>query len=293
MTVSKKRKKRRRTPAKHKHKKRKIRRNSPAYFFLKYRSFFLGAGMLLLIFLFYHIFFSVTTDYSGLKNTLTIPENSYNSERFVTKNGLKEYNDKNYKSAAGVDVSDHQGQIDWNAVRKSGIEFAMIRVGYRGSTEGHINKDTRFNENIRGAGRAGIKTGVYFFSQAKNKAEAIEEAKFVVRQIRRKDVTYPVAFDMEWGKRITGLTIRDRTEITDAFCSVIQKNGFTPMVYGSVSWLYTSIDLKYLTKYQNWVASYAAEPDFIYHYRMWQYAEKGHVNGISTPADLNICLLKK
>jgi GH25 family lysozyme M1 (1,4-beta-N-acetylmuramidase) len=291
MTVSKKRKKRRRTPAKHKN--RKIRKNSPAYFFLKYRSFFLGAGILLLFFLIYHVFFSVTADYGGLKSTLAIPENSYNSERFVKKNGLIEYNDKNYKSVSGVDVSDHQGTIDWNAVRKAGIEFAMIRVGYRGSTEGRINKDTRFSENIRGAGRAGIKTGVYFFSQAKNKAEAIEEAKFVVRQIRRKNVTYPVAFDMEWGKRINGLTVRDRTEITDAFCSVIQENGFKPMIYGSVSWLYTSIDLRYLTKYQNWMACYASKPDFIYHYRIWQYTEKGHISGISTPADVNICLLKK
>lgn len=291
MTASKRTKKRRKTPAKHK--KRRVRKNSPAYFFLKYKYVVFGVLILLLIFLLYNVFFAVPADYTGLKNRKNIPENSYNDEKFVTKNGLKTYSDKNYRSEAGVDVSDHQGEIDWNAVRKAGIGFAMIRVGYRGTTEGRVNKDSRFSENIRGAVNAGIKTGVYFYSQAKNKDEAIEEAKFVVRQIRGKDVTYPVAFDMEWGKRVSSLTILERTEITDAFCSVIKENGFTPIVYGNVSWLYTSIDLKYLTKYPNWLACYDKKPGFVYHYRIWQYTEKGHVKGISTTVDLDICLLKK
>ncbi len=235
-------------------------------------------------------FYFVRGSYKGLGNARGIPENDIRAAGYRTEDGLLKYDYAGFTSESGIDVSEYQKVIDWEKVAASGIEFAMIRVGFRGSTDGALIEDARAEENFNGARAAGIGTGAYFYSQAKNTDEAVEEAKFVVRNIRGKGVTYPVAFDMEVSEndRNGKLTVTERTEITDAFCSVIEQNGYTPMVYGNPKWLSRWIDLKYLTSYDVWLAHYTGMTDYRNRYRIWQYSCTGRIDGITTNVDMDI-----
>lgn len=236
--------------------------------------------------------------YHGLGKSSSVPLSEYRRAGFRTgSDGLLKYSDSRYRSIAGIDVSEFQGSIDWEKVRKAGVDFAMIRLGYSGSATGQISMDTRFRENISGARKAGIEVGVYFFSQAKTTEEAVSEAKYVIRHIRMHGVTYPVAYDMEpvSGSRISGLTKKQKTRIADAFCTIIRRNGYKPMVYGNPSWLSNQIDRSYLTKYGTWLAHYSGTnyTDYSYSYKMWQYSDRGKISGISGKVDLDIYFIKK
>lgn len=193
----------------------------------------------------------------------------------------------------GVDVSTYQGEIDWSAVAEDGIDFAMIRLGYRGYSEGGLSPDEQAVANLEGATAAGLDIGAYFFSQAITVEEAEEEARLALEILDGRTLTYPVAFDME---EITGdvartahLTTAERTEIASAFCQVIQEGGYQPMIYGNIRWLAGRLDLAQLTQYPLWLAQYYKKPLFPYLFTMWQYTDSGTVSGISTSVDLNIC----
>jgi lysozyme len=251
-------------------------------------------AMIIVIFLFC-IFYVVIGTYKGLGASVTIPQSEYSQSGYYWKDGFLRYRDDTYTSAAGIDVSTFQGNINWKKVKKAGVDFVMIRVGYSGSANGSIQIDKRFKENIEGAKDAGIGVGVYFFSQAVTTDEAIKEAKFVIRHIRGRGVEYPVAFDMEHmdGDRISQLTDNERTKIADAFCTIVNNNGYTPMVYGNQKWLLHEIDMSYLTKYDTWLAHYSTTTAFPYAYKMWQYSNYGIVTGISGHVDLDIVYIKK
>ena len=124
-----------------------------------------------------------------------MPLNTYDQSKFKNDNGLVTYDDAN--ASLGIDVSDYQGDIDWAAVKASGIDFAMIRAGYRGATRGKLNEDSKFADNYTGAKDAGVKVGIYFFSQATSVTEAEEEAGYVLQLLQNKSVDYPVVFDWE------------------------------------------------------------------------------------------------
>ncbi len=239
-------------------------------------------------------FYVVTGNYSGLGDKEKFSHNPYHNAAFYSENGFRNYNDGTYHSAAGIDVSTFQHEIDWEKVKKDGVQFTMIRVGYSSTDSGAIHIDDRYSENIRGARRAGIDTGVYFFSQAATTEEAVKEAKFVIRHIRGRGITYPVAFDMEHTEndRISGLTNLERTEIADAFCTIIKQHGYQPVVYGNPTWLMGEVELPYLSQYPIWLAHYTDRTSFPLKYVMWQYTDSGTVDGIKGKVDKDIYIKK-
>ena len=199
----------------------------------------------------------------------------------------------------GVDVSAHQKEVDWRRVAATGMDFAMVRAGYRGYTSGGIVKDAWFDANMRGALANGLQVGVYFFSQALTPREAEEEARQLLEWIRDYPVTYPVVFDWEEqdkeGSRTQGTDGNTVTACALAFCKVIEDAGYIPMTYGSPRKVYNGgLALEYLQDYPFWLAHYTidtAPTSFRYHYSMWQYSSSGAVDGIEGRVDLNICLV--
>lgn len=221
----------------------------------------------------------------------------YDKNLFVLDGSKMYYNDGNYQTALGIDVSAYQGDIDWQAVASSGVEFAMIRLGFRGyGQEGTLNLDGKFQQNLAGARAAGIKVGVYFFSQAISVEEAVEEASFVLENLAGAALDYPVVFDWE---TISGAKARtdgmDGSLLTDcaiAFCETVRAAGYTPMVYYGLQLGYLKYDLSRLTAYDVWYPQYGVEkPSMYYNYRIWQYSDKGTVAGIGTKVDMNIALI--
>lgn len=193
----------------------------------------------------------------------------------------------------GVDVSVYQQDIDWQAVAADGIDFAIIRLGYRGYTEGGLMMDERFEANIQGALDAGLEVGIYFFSQAITPQEAEAEAAFVLNAIEDYQVTGPIAFDWEpitsgQNARTDGLTGEMLTQCAGAFCAKVAQAGYEPAVYFNQDLGYLHYDLRELTDYTLWLAEYDQKPDFYYHFDLWQYTHTGTVAGIEGNVDLNL-----
>ena len=218
-----------------------------------------------------------------------VDRNTYIPQAFVmNENGWISYPD----ALQGVDVSVYQGEIDWQAVADAGVDFAIIRVGYRGYSQGAIQPDTNFQKNMEGALKAGLDVGVYFFSQATTVREAEEEADYVLEAIRSYPVTYPVVFDWEF---IDGQTARTdemegehMTECAKTFCELVQAAGYTPMVYFNQEQGYLYYQLDQLDEFSFWLAEYDEKPDFFYNFAMWQYTHTGTVPGIPGNVDLNL-----
>ncbi|MCD7835535.1 MAG: RICIN domain-containing protein [Lachnospiraceae bacterium] len=191
----------------------------------------------------------------------------------------------------GIDVSYYQGDIDWSSVKNDGIEFAFIRVGYRGyGSSGALVQDTRAGQNLQNAASAGIKTGVYIFSQAITEAEAREEAEFVLEQIAGYDITMPVVIDYEYVSGGIGrlynanLSSEQATGIVNAFCEVIEEAGYTPMLYANKSMLENSLNAGDIP-YKVWLANYTTETSYQGSYEYWQYSSSGVVSGIDGRVD--------
>lgn len=197
-------------------------------------------------------------------------------------------------AARGIDVSKHNGEIDWKKVADSGITYAIIRVGVRGYTEGKIAADEQFENNIKGATANGIAVGVYFYSQAINEDEAYEEAKFVLDAIEPYSVTYPVVFDIEKSEssdaRTKDLTTAENTAIARKFCDTVSGAGYTPMIYGNIYTFAVMLDLTQFSDIDTWIAYYNTPQYYPYNFSIWQYSSTGTVDGISDKVDLNISL---
>lgn len=228
-----------------------------------------------------------------------IAKNTYKDSKFSTKNGLISYDDKN--AAEGIDVSAWQGDIDWKKVKAAGINFAMLRVGYRGQTEGKIHEDEKFEQNIKNALAAGVEVGGYFFSQAVTKAEAEEEAAYVIQKLAPYKIKWPVVFDWEPGEgettssasmRTDPVTPEKVTQFVKAFCSKVKTYGYQPCYYTNKNMAYSTFNLKELEAYPMWYAEYKDLPSFYYHFDIWQYASKGKVDGVGSTVDLNIAFRK-
>ncbi len=189
----------------------------------------------------------------------------------------------------GIDVSKWNGSIDWDAVKNSGVSYVIIRCGYRGSSNGKLVVDPKYEANIKGATAAGLKVGVYFFSQAINEVEAVEEASMVLDLIKNYKITYPVFLDVETsGGRGDKIDKGTRTAVCKAFCKTIQNANYTAGVYSNKQWLEKKLNASELSAYKIWLAQYAASPTYQGNYDMWQYTAKAHVNGISGDVDMNI-----
>lgn len=213
-------------------------------------------------------------------------------------NNYYTYIDNSYETKLGIDISIYQGKIDWKEVKDSGIEFAIIRLGFRGYGQaGKLVLDNKFEENVKQASNQEIKVGVYFFSQAINEEEAIEEANYVLEKIKDKKIEYPVCFDLEKIKydeaRTDHLTSEEITKITLAFCQKIEEAGYIPIIYGNSKTFTTRMQLEQLNNYQKWYADYQETPIYPYEFSIWQYTEKGRVNGIDGYVDLNLHFISK
>lgn len=245
----------------------------------------------------------------GSSQTLSAPEpepvyvSPYGWESNLSVEGdrYSYWEDGEKKSLLGIDVSDHQNSINWAAVKADSVDFAILRIGYRGSTEGELYEDSRFADNVLGAQAAGMPIGVYFFSQATTEDEAREEARFVLQKLSEQGLSpetlaYPVVFDQEPAEgdgRANGLSSDQYTKNALAFCQVIEEAGYRPMVYGNQHDM-ASRSIDQLESYPVWYAEYgSAVPSADFDFVMWQYTNEGSVRGIDVPVDLNIYLTEE
>lgn len=197
-------------------------------------------------------------------------------------------------SHKGIDVSKHQGDIDWKQVAQDGVEFAFIRVALRGYGTGKLVEDEYFEQNVEGAQAAGIKVGAYIYSQAINEEELLEEANLVLEKIAPYTIECPIVFDVE---KVTGakgrmndISLEERTNLALLFCQTIENAGYKPMIYHNAEMGALMIDLETLENYDKWFASYSDTLYYPYEYKIWQYTQNGRVAGISTAVDMNICI---
>lgn len=223
-----------------------------------------------------------------------VPENTLQEEDFVRQeDGTIRYSGGTYLT--GIDVSSHQGKINWKKVAKE-VDFAMIRVGYRGYTEGKLSEDEQFRRNIKQALKNKVQVGVYFFSQALTAEEAKEEAEYLLSLIKDYDITLNVGYDweyiddVEFGTARTDKVGEDTvTQCAQAFCKTIADAGYQPAIYCNGMLGYFSYDLAQLPGVDVWYADYAGNsPNFAYEIRMWQYTAAGKVDGITGNVDLNL-----
>ena len=189
----------------------------------------------------------------------------------------------------GIDVSKWNGEIDWQKVKEAGINFAVIRVGYRGSSTGAIVEDPYYKKNIEGALAAGIRVGLYFFTQAVDEREAVEEASAALSLADGYKIELPIYIDTEGsGGRADSLDVETRTAVCRAFCRTIENAGKKSGVYASRHWFYNMVQAEELEQSYIWLAEYRDAPLYQGYYQMWQYTSRGHVDGIDGNVDLDI-----
>lgn len=195
------------------------------------------------------------------------------------------------ESIPGIDVSSHQGEIDWAAVKESGIEFAIIRLGYRGYETGTVHGDERAAQNLAGAKAAGLKIGAYFFSQAVNTEEAIAEAQFALQILDGTSLDLPLVYDWEYVTESARTGNVDGNTLMDcihAFCGEVDRAGYEPMVYFNQDLANTKLELEKISCYPFWLAMYSDQMTFPYRVRFWQYSDQGTVPGIEGNVDLDL-----
>ena len=230
-------------------------------------------------------------------------QHSYEPDGFVHDGYACTYEDENYLSRLGIDVSHHQGDIDWSRVKAAGYDFAILRIGYRGyGAEGKICQDERFETYAKGALEAGLDIGVYFFSQAVSEAEAKEEAEACIgwlseAGISADDLAFPVTFDpesiLDEEARTDDVSGQQFTKNCIAFCEEMKREGYQPMIYANMKWEAFMLDLSALEDYPIWYADYEEVPQTPYAFCMWQYAEDASVDGVSGAVDTNLYLEAK
>lgn len=202
-------------------------------------------------------------------------------------------------SHKGIDVSAHQGKIDWPKVAAAGVEFAFIRGAFRGYGTGKIVEDMKFDENIKNANAAGIHVGVYVYSQAITEEEVLEEADFLLKKAAPYGTDIPIVIDVEMvtgtdgeDGRMNKLSVEERTNLVLLFCQTVENAGYQPMVYHNTEMGALMLDISALEDYPKWFASYSGTLYYPYEYGIWQYSSKGRVDGIKGNVDLNISFSK-
>lgn len=229
--------------------------------------------------------YNITT-HSNIDN---IPLHNYDIELLQNDNGLLSYPN----ATLGIDVSSHQGTIDFEKVKNDGIDFVFIRIGYRGYANGILHLDDKFEENITNAKKAGLKVGVYFFSQAINEKEAIEEANFVLKHIKNYQLDLPIAYDLEKidyddNYRTKDLTPEEKSKIALAFCGRIEYQNIDVIIYTNPDLAYNHYDINALYNYDIWLANYTPKFNYPYAFKYWQFTEHGRVDGIDIEVDLDL-----
>ena len=212
--------------------------------------------------------------------------------------GIIKYEDEKYTSKFGIDVSKFQGNVNWEKVKSAGVEFAFVRVGFRGyGASGSLSEDAKYRRNIEGARAAGLDVGVYFYAQAINEEEALEEAEYVLNLISGYDLQLPIVYDPEHVLNDTARTDdvsgEQFTLNTIAFCNRIREAGYVPMTYANMLWEGYELDMAKLSDIEIWYADYELKPQTPYAFKVWQYSQAGHISGIDGSVDLNIMIIPK
>ncbi len=222
--------------------------------------------------------------------TVTIKEKNKNrktnkKDNLNIKDVIKKY--KNENTMIGIDISAWQNDIDFNKVKDENVEFVMIRIGYGYNSENKNVLDKKFYDNFNKAKEANLKIGLYFYSYAKSKKEAINQADWIVNKLNKQSIDLPIAFDFEdWQNFNTyNLSLTDLNNIAEAFMNRIEKHGYKSMLYGS----YYYLENIWNTKNKNiWLAHYSSKTDYPNDYQIWQLSNSGKVNGISSDVDIDI-----
>ena len=264
-----------------------------------------GEGMLSVLQYFYPNYVIASSDggYHFFPISDKLEKNNFDLEKFSypvyneeTKEweGTADYMAGTEKQAKkGIDVSTFQGEIDWKKVKNAGIEFAIIRLGFRGYESGKIVLDNQYENNMIGSLNAGLDTGVYFFTEALNEQEAIEEAEFVIENLKEYKINMPVVIDVEESAnkektRTRDLTSEQRTKNVIAFCERIKEAGYDVMIYGNLKSFMIMMNIEELESYDKWFAYYRYPFHFPYKIKMWQYTAYERVDGIDGKADVNL-----
>ena len=248
------------------------------------------------------ILYDSSVGYSWLPVLTGIQQNDYINENFIVDNrGRISYMENNEVSSYfGIDVSSYQGDIDWQLVKEDNVEFAFLRIGYRGyGEEGKLCPDEKFVANYDGAHDAGIDLGIYFFSQATSVDEAIEEANYVLSLLENRTLEYPIVFDWETVQtgdpedipRTEDVMPRTLTLSAIAFCETIRDAGYDAMIYTNKKLATIKYDLRMLSDYPIWLAYYDTELNYCYDFDIWQYGT-GQVDGIEGEVDINVAMIK-
>ena len=248
------------------------------------------------------LLYDSSVGYSWIPVISGIKQNTYDMDNFSVDDRYRmSYTaDGEESSYFGIDVSSYQGDIDWQLVKEDGVEFAFLRIGYRGyGAEGKLCPDEYFVQNYEAAHDAGIDLGVYFFSQATSVTEAIEEAEFVLSLLENRTLEYPIVFD--WENIYTGdpediprtddMMPQTLTLSAIAFCETIKDAGYDAMIYTNKKLATIKYDLRQLSDYPVWLAYYDTELDYYYDFDIWQYGT-GQVDGIEGEVDVNIAIIK-
>lgn len=216
-------------------------------------------------------------------NNTSSSTNDKNS--YKIKDVIKDYKDKKVK--VGIDVSKWQGDIDYSKVKKAGVKFVMIKIGGQQEIDGKIVMDPKFKDNIKGFNEQKIPVGVYFFSHAKSEEQALKQAKWVVKKIKKYDVDLPVVFDWEnWDTyQHYDINFMKLNSLANEFLSYVESKDYTPMLYGSKSYLENIWDTD---KKNIWVAHYTEETNYSGSYKIWQRCDNGKVNGIKGYVDIDL-----
>ena len=224
-------------------------------------------------------------------------KNVYENDNFIIDDmGMMTYYiDDKVASCMGIDLSEYQGDVDFNKVKEQGFDFVMLRIGGRYySEEGALYIDSNFFDYAELAKEAGLKVGGYFFSQAKNAEEAKEEADYVLRLVDGMDLDYPIAFDWEIiegdSARTDSVSSYDLTQAALSFCDTINEGGYKSIIYSNTALMYYKYDLEQLKDIDFWIADYEDHPSMYYNFTMWQYDIEGQVDGIEGNVDMNICM---
>ena len=229
------------------------------------------------------LFREKTESETGLEDTMTVGAATYADKKQNTSFAKDDY-------VYGIDISEYDTVTDWKRVYDSGIRFVMIRAGYRGSITGDIVIDSHFSENATLANRAGLDVGAYFFSQAVNEKEAVEEASAVYEVCKDKNICYPICIRIDQAGglgRADSLDKETRTAVAEAFMKTVEGFEYEPCVYASSNWLKTNLDVKKLSGYKIWMAQFVANPIEDIYYDMWQYSSKGKVPGVENETYLS------
>ncbi|MDO4581797.1 MAG: glycoside hydrolase family 25 protein [Bacillota bacterium] len=231
--------------------------------------------------------------FQPLDSSVPLHDYDWNNLSHGADGDIDYYYSDGSRALKGVDVSVYQGDIDWEAVAADGIDFAMLRAGYRGYGSGALAEDEKFAANIAGATAAGLPVGAYFFSQAVSVEEMEQEVQMLLKAVEGYDIAYPLVLDMEeiYGQssRIDGLSREQATELAQTFIKLVEEAGYQPMIYGNIKWLAARLDIGELDGAHLWLAQYYQQPLFPYLFTIWQFSQSGQVDGIDHAVDLNIC----